>query len=52
MLVCQNNEGRWVVDGLVNRPEVSVCSPNERFLITDVRQAVQWIEQQIQASAI
>ncbi|ESO82742.1 hypothetical protein LOTGIDRAFT_229777 [Lottia gigantea] len=46
MLVCQNQENRWVLEGLINRPDFTECNPTETFIVSDVSQAQEWIKKE------
>ncbi|KAK6185949.1 hypothetical protein SNE40_008076 [Patella caerulea] len=45
MVVCKNGEGRWALEGLINRPSFDKCSPGDRFLVTDISAAQKWINE-------
>ncbi|ESO82743.1 hypothetical protein LOTGIDRAFT_229778 [Lottia gigantea] len=45
MVVCQNDEDRWALEGLVSIGDVSVgCTPLDSFKIVDIKAAWPWIE--------
>ncbi|XP_050396540.1 ovochymase-2 [Patella vulgata] len=45
MVVCKNGEGRWALEGLINRPSFDACSPGDKFLVTDISAAQMWIDE-------
>ncbi|KAK6174584.1 hypothetical protein SNE40_017831 [Patella caerulea] len=44
MVVCKNDQGKWTLEGLINRPNHEQCDPGSLFLVSYVQPAMEWIK--------